>query len=209
MFPLHRWSLLARTAPLAGRIPISRVRPLVIALGMAFALPAPVAFAQTSPLAGTWQSTADETPLNAPHHDAIWGKGAKEVRTVRMVVRQNQDATLTVTRRVVDVRGRVVKGTTSVEHVELTLGSAEVGGGVRVDHPVTVKSAERRYPDDPAGNWAIEGLRVTATTFPGDPRRLEVRLDFPDGRGSFWAELRRMGPRARSTAPAAAGSTGS
>ena len=182
---------------------MSRVRSFVIALGLAFALPAPGAFAQTSPLDGTWQSPADETPLNAPHQEAIWGRNAKEVRTVRMMVRPNNDATLTVTRQVVDARGRVVKGTASIEHVDLTIGSADAAGGVRVDRPVTVKRAERRYPDDPEGNWTIEGLRVTATTFPDDPRRLEVRLDFPDGNGSFWVELRRTGPQTRSTAPAA------
>jgi hypothetical protein len=182
---------------------MSRVRLLLIALGMTVALPAPGASAQTSPLAGTWQSAADELPLNAPHQEAIWGRNAKEIRTVRMVVRPNNDATLTVTRRVMDARGRAVKGTTSVEQVDVTLGSAADAGGIRVDLPVTVKAAERRYPDDPEGNWAIEGLRVTATTFPDDPLRLEVRLDFPDGRGSFWEELRRVGPRARASVPAA------
>jgi hypothetical protein len=52
-----------------------------------------------------------------------------------------------------------------------------------VDLPVTLEKAERRYPDDPAGTWTIEGLRVTVAMFSGDSSRLEVRLDFPEGHG--------------------------
>jgi len=166
--------------------------PIWMALGMAFAVPeltgaaaAPFAYA------GIWQSAADETPLNAPHQEAVWGKNAKEVRTVRMTVQPTGDATVTVTRRVIDAHGRGVAGTTSIEHIELVLKEAEQAGGPRVELPVTLKRAERRYPDDPGGTWTIDGLRVTATSFPDEPSRLEVRLDFPDGRGSFWETLRR------------------
>ena len=174
---------------------MSRVRLLLIALGMAFALPAAPS-AQPTALAGTWQSTADETPLNAPHQVAIWGKNAKEVRTVRMVIKPAGEAALTVTRRVIDARGRPVSGTTSIEHADVRLGSpAAATSGPRVDLPVTLERAERRYPDDPAGTFAIEGLRVTVTMFPDDAARLEVRLDFPEGRGSFWEELRRQSQR--------------
>jgi hypothetical protein len=31
------------------------------------------------------------------------------------------------------------------------------------------------------------------TTFTDDPKTLEVRFDFPEGRGSFWEKLRRGG----------------
>ena len=195
---------------------MSRVRAFLTALGMAFALPTvptaadPAALARAwqsaadqSILAGTWQSTADETPLNAPHQEAIWGKNAKEVRTVRMVVRAAGDATLTVTRRIIDGRGRVVSGTTSIEQADLQMGNAAAADGSRIDLPVALKRAERRYPGDPAGNWAIEGLRVTVTTFTDDASKLEVRFDYPDGRGSFWDELRRPSPRPKAAAPAA------
>jgi hypothetical protein len=181
---------------------MSRARLLIAALGLAFALPALPAVAQSIP-AGSWQSAADETPLNAPHQEAIWGKNAKEVRTVRMTVRPSGEATVTVTRKVVDARGRTVSGTTSIEEVEALVSAAADAAGIRVDLPVTVKRAERRYPDDPAGNWTIEGLKLTATSFPDEPAKLEVRVDFPDGRGSFWQELRRSAARAsRSSAPA-------
>ena len=170
---------------------MSRARLLLTALGMAFALPA-AASAQPPALAGTWQSAADETLLNAPHQVAIWGRNAKEVRTVRMVVKPSGETDLTVTRRVIDARGRTVGGTTSTEQVNLRLGKPEAASGPRVDLPVTLERAERHYPDDPAGTWTIEGLRVTVTMFPDDTSRLEIRLDFPEGRGSFWEELHRQ-----------------
>lgn len=181
---------------------MSRAQLLLTALGMAFALPA-AASAQPAALAGTWQSAADETLLNAPHQVAIWGRNAKEVRTVRMVVKPSGESALTVTRKAIDGRGRTVSGTTSTEHVDLRLGSPEASNGPRVDLPVTLEKAERRYPGDPAGTWTIEGLRVTVTMFSGDSSRLEVRLDFPEGRGSFWEQLRRQ---ARSAAPASGSS---
>ena len=166
--------------------------PIWIALGMAFALPT-LASATPAPFpyAGIWQSAADETPLNAPHQEAVWGKNAKEVRTVRMTVQPTGDATMTVTRQGHRRARPRRRGTTSIEHVELVLKEAEQAGGPRVELPVTLKRAERRYPDDPGGTWTIDGLRVTATSFPDEPSRLEVRLDFPDGRGSFWETLRR------------------
>ena len=195
---------------------MSRVRAFLTALGMAFALPtvptaadpaalarAQSAAADQSTLAGTWQSAADETPLNAPHQEAIWGKNAKEVRTVRMVARSAGDATLTVTRKVVDARGRTVSGTTSNEQADVQIGSAGAAAGPRIDLPVTLKRAERRYPGDPAGNWSIDGLRVTVTAFADDASKLEVRFDYPDGRGSFWDELRRAAQRPKAAAPAA------
>ena len=173
---------------------MSRVRLFLIALGMAFALPAAASAqpAQPPALAGTWQSAADETPLNAPHQVAIWGKNAKEVRTVRIVIKPSGEAALTVTRKVIGARGRTVSGATSIEHADLRLGNPAAASGPRVDLPVTLERAERRYPDDPDGTFAIEGLRVTVTAFSDDASRLEVRLDFPEGRGSFWEELHRQ-----------------
>ena len=55
-----------------------------------------------------------------------------------------------------------------------------------------MKQAERRYPDDPAATWKLDGLRVDVATFSDKPGEIEVRVDFPEGRGSFWETLRRV-----------------
>jgi hypothetical protein len=65
-----------------------------------------------------------------------------------------------------------------------------------------VTKAERRYPDDPKGTFELEGLQVTVTTFKDDPGMLEVRVDFPEGRGSFWEALRRGTGKPATTKPA-------
>ena len=150
-------------------------------------------------LNGTWRSTPDETPLSSTFDESVWGKNAKAIRTVEMVVRAGGDASLTVTRKVVDARGRTVVGSSSVEEAELTLGAVQNTTGVRSELMVTVKKAERRYPDDPKGTFDLQGLRVTVTTFSDDAEMLEVRVDFPEGRGSFWESLRR-GTRKPATA---------
>jgi hypothetical protein len=94
-------------------------------------------------------------------------------------------------RKVVDARGRTVEGSMSLEHVNLALGGVKSSNGVRSDHAATVKNAERRYPDDPEATWMLEGLRVALATFTDKPDEIEVRVDFPEGRGSFWETLRR------------------
>jgi hypothetical protein len=106
-----------------------------------------------------------------------------------MTVKPTGDAVLTITRKVFDGHRRQVKPATSIEHAELSIGSVEHTIDVRSDLAVTVKHAERRYPDDPAGTWALEGLKVTVSTFSDDPSRIEVRVDTPEGRGSFWETL--------------------
>jgi hypothetical protein len=156
--------------------------------------------ATTAPtLAGTWRSTPDEMPLSSAFDESVWGKNAKAIRTVEMIVRTGGDASLTVTRKVVDARGRTVLGSTSIEEAELSLGPVQNTTGVRSDLMVTVKKAERRYPDDPKGTFDLQGLQVTVTTFTDDAEMLEVRVDFPEGRGSFWEALRR-GTRKPATA---------
>jgi hypothetical protein len=192
---------------------MSRVRVTLIALGMAFALPLALtegwsisflnrvygirtvaaALQAPSALSGTWRSAPDETSLTSAFDESVWGKGAKAIRTVEMAVRANGEATVTVTRRVVDARGRTVVGSTSIERADLSLGPAEDTTGVRSELAVTVKKAERSYPDDKQATWTIDGLQVQVTTFTDDPGTLEVRLDFPEGRGSFWEKLRRGG----------------
>ena len=61
-------------------------------------------------LNGTWKSTPDEMRLTSAFDESVWGKNAKSIRTVEMTVRQGGEATLTVTRKVVDARGRTVAG---------------------------------------------------------------------------------------------------
>jgi hypothetical protein len=183
---------------------------MLIALGMAFALPAltggterPVSSASASgqsasALSGTWRSATDEMRLTSVFDESVWGKNAKSIRTVEMMVRPNGDATLTVTRKVIDARGRSVAGSTSIERAELALGSVQNTFGVRSDLAVTVKNADRRYLDEPEATWTLDGLQVSVTRFSDDPGILEVRVDFPDGRGSFWETLRRS-PRKTSS----------
>ena len=176
---------------------MSRVRLVLIALGTAFALPAltgaavPPGTTTHGPLIGMWRSAPEETPLSSPFDESVWGKNARAVRTVEVTIKPSGDATLTVSRKVLDARRREIKAATSIERAELSIGDAQRTTDVRSDLAVTVKHAERRYPDDPSGNWTIEGLQVTVSTFADDPARIEVRVDTPEGRGSFWETLRR------------------
>ena len=130
----------------------------------------------------------------------MWGKNAKAIRNVEMVVRPAGDAALTITKKVVDARGRTIPGSTSIDQAELSLGAVQSTTGVRSELAVTVRKAERRYPDEPKGTWTLDGLQVSVTTFTDDPGMLEVRVDFPEGRGSFWEALRR-GTQKQSTTP--------
>jgi hypothetical protein len=184
---------------------MSRVRLVLIALGMAFAVPAltganvPLATtlseeatSATAPmLAGTWKSAPEETPLSTAFDESVWGKNAKSVRTVEMTIKPTGEATLIITRKILDGRGRAITAATSIEQAELAIGAIERRADVRADHAVTVKHAERRYPDDPGGTWTLDGLRVMLSTFSDDPASIEVRVDTPEGRGSFWEKLRR------------------
>lgn len=158
------------------------------------------AAANTATLTGTWRSAVDETPLSSPFDESVWGKDAKSTRVVEMAITSAGEATLTVTRKILDARGREIRPATSIEHAEVSIGAVQHTIDVRSDLVVTVKNAERRYPDDPAATWQLDGLRVTVSTFSDDPSRLEVRVDTPEGRGSFWETLRRV-TRARPPAP--------
>ena len=182
---------------------MSRVQPRLMPQGMAFALPALTVLllfpapsgADVSALNGTWRSATDEMRLSTPYDESVWGKGARSTRTVEMVIQQGGNATLSVTRRVLDAKGRAVPGSTSIEHATLVLETGKASTGPRTELSVTVKQAERRYPDDLEGTWTIEGLRVGVTTFNDKPGEIEVRVEFPEGRGSFWETLRRRGTK--------------
>ena len=149
-------------------------------------------------LTGTWRSAVEETALSSSFDESVWGKNARSTRVVEMTVKPTGDATLTVTRRILDARGREITPATSIEYAEVTIGSVTHSIDVRSDPAVTVKKAERRYPDDPKGTWPLEGMKVIVSTFADDPSRIEVRVDTPEGRGSFWETLRR-GTRMTST----------
>lgn len=155
-----------------------------------------LSWANTSVLTGTWNSTPDEMPLSTPFDESVWGKDATAVRSVQMSVRSTGDATLTITRKVVDARGRTVAASTSIEQANLLVGEVKSSNDVRSEHETMVKHAERRYPDDPKATWTIEGLQVGVATFNEKPNEIEVRVDFPNGHGSFWEILRRASGKA-------------
>lgn len=169
---------------------MSHIRLTSIVLGLAFALPG-IASASNTELAGTWRSAPEEISLTTDFDESVWGKNARSVRTVEMSVRPTGEATLTVTRKVVDASGRTVEGSTSIEEAQMVLGSARPTIADRSELQVDVTSAERRYPDDPESRWPLDGLRVGVTAFGDDPGMLEIRVDTPEGRGSFWEKVRR------------------
>lgn len=145
----------------------------------------------TASLVGTWRSASDQMKLTSDFDTSVWGAGASSVRTVEVVVRPTGDATLKVTKKVVDAKGRTVPASTWVEEAQLKIGASTPGFGPRIEHDTTVVSAVRLFPDDKDYRWTIEGLRVRLVTFSdGDGATMEVRFDTPEGRGSFWETLR-------------------
>jgi hypothetical protein len=158
--------------------------------------------AGASSLAGTWKSAADRLGLTTEFDVSVWGPNASSERVVELTLDQAGKGTLVVTRRVVDGKGRTVKASTSVERADIVVGGVQtppIPNPARTEHAVTVSKAERRYPDDPTYMWPLDGLAVKIATFPdGDRNVLEVRVDTPEGRGSFWETLRRLGPTASS-----------
>jgi hypothetical protein len=146
-------------------------------------------------LAGTWKSTPDQIKLTSDFDKSVWGADASSVRTVEVVVRSSGDATLKITKKVIDARGRTVPASTWIEEAQLKIGASANGIGPRVEHDTTVVSAVRLFPDDKEYRWTIEGLRVKLVTFSdGDGGTMEIRYDTPEGRGSFWEILRRDRP---------------
>jgi len=145
-------------------------------------------------LVGTWKSAPDETPLSTDFDQSVWGKHARSVRIVELHVDASGHGTLTVTKKVVDARGRTVATSASVEQAALLVGGSHRAASTRIEHEVKVVSAVRTYPDDPSSKWDLMGLRVEIATFAdGDGNTLEVRVEPPGGTGSFWETLRRSG----------------
>lgn len=143
-------------------------------------------------LVGTWKSAADEMRLTSDFDRSVWGANATSVRTVELSVRATGEATLRVTKHVVDGRKRVVPASRWVEEAQLQLGGPTPGLATRLEHDVKVVKAVRLFPDDPDYRWTLDGLRVKVVTFSdGDGSSLEVRYDTPEGQGSFWETLKR------------------
>jgi hypothetical protein len=142
-------------------------------------------------LIGTWKSAPQEMRLTSVFDETVWGPNAKSVRTVNLRILPSAEGLLTITKKVVDARGRTVKASTSVEEVTLRIGGSRRTVATRIEHDVDVLGAVRQYRDDPGHKWELSGLRVKLVTFADDGgNTLEVRVDTPEGRGSFWETLR-------------------
>jgi hypothetical protein len=167
-------------------------------------------------LAGVWRTQPDRFPLLTEFDKSVWGANAQSEQSVELTMNASGEGTLLVTRRVLDARGRTVPGSASVDQAKITVGPAK-GPAVatRLEHAVTVTSAERRYPDDPTYKWPVDGARVNVVTFDGgDPNTIEVRYDSPDGKVAIAEVLRRSTgkasarPRAAAASKPAAAATG-
>ena len=143
-------------------------------------------------LVGSWKSTPEQMKLTSDFDKSVWGPDASSVRTVDLDVRPDGAATLKVTKKVVDGRGRTVPASTWIEEVQFQMGEPQDGTATRIEHDAKIASAVRLFPDDKDYRWSIEGLRVKVVSFEdGDGSTVEIRYDTPEGRGSFWETLRR------------------
>jgi len=142
-------------------------------------------------LVGSWKAPTEKTALASEFDVSVWGTGASAVRDVALTITASGEATLMVTRKVVDARGRAKPASTSIEEAKLVIQGPQETTGPRIEHGVKVVSAERRFPDDPKDIWPIDGLRVRVVSFADTDRTVEIRFDTPEGRGSFWQTLTR------------------
>lgn len=173
-----------------------------IALAQSPSAPTPSAAAAArtpASLAGTWVAAPFETRLATDFDVSVWGPNASSVRTVELTLSASGEGTLRVTTKVVDGRRRTVSASTSVEEARITVGAPAAPVDGRTDYAVTVTRAERRYPDDPGNAWPLDGLKVRVSSLGNTPASpLEIRLETPEGRGSFWETLRRSAKATRS-----------
>ena len=194
------------------------MRATLVSAAAVLLLYAPASLAQTAPRAkppsedegraagvtavapaviGTWRAATERLPLTGDFNEKVWGKGAASVRDVTLIVRPTGEGDLTVSRKVVDARGRVVPGSAMVEQATITVGETQPGFATRLDHAVTIVKAERRYPDAPADRWPLDNLRVGVVSFTDGADTLEVRFEPADGRGTFSELLTRQRPAAK------------
>jgi hypothetical protein len=154
--------------------------------------------------AGEWRSAPYEVALASDADREIWGEGAKSVRTTEMTIDAKAHGTLNVTRRVVNARGRTIAGSTMIEHVVFDIGAIEHPVGLRPYYTTRITSAEREYPELNDRKWPVEGfdVRLIAPADPS-PMTVEIRLETPEGDGSFSETLepaRAHAPARRNTA---------
>ena len=136
-------------------------------------------------LAGTWKAKTEKLPLTGEFNEKVWGKNATSVRDVTLTVRPSGAATLTISRKVLDARGRTVPGSASVEQADVEIGAATPALATRMEHAVKVVKAERRYPDNPDDRWPLENLRVNVVSFTDGDGTVEVRFEPADGQGAL------------------------
>ncbi len=148
-------------------------------------------------LAGTWRSTPEQMKLTSDFDKSVWGENASSDRQEELVIRPSGEATLKVTKRVLDARGRTLPASTWVEEAQLKIGASAPGTGPRIEHETAVTSAVRLFPDEKDYRWELTGLRVKVVSFSYGDGGLEIRYDTPDGPGSFWETLRREGAAPR------------
>jgi len=151
-------------------------------------------------LAGRWRSSAFELSLTSDLHRSVYGPNARSVRVVEMTIRPSGEGVLTVTSSVRNAAGRVLAGTRQIEEVRFTIGDVERPAGMPPRYATRIVHAERRYPDDAALGFELNGAKVFLFTPKGKPGSVEVRFEPPEGTGSFWETLRKVagGPAARS-----------
>ena len=164
------------------------------------AAPAPATpFVLPAGLAGTWRSRPEEITLSGDFDRQVWGPDAKSVRTVELTLESSGSGTIRVTRRVLNARGVVIRGSSAIEEAQFALAGPGETVGTRVPFETKITKAERRYPDTPNERWPVDGFRLKLVPFDGDTSRLEVRWDTPEGPGSFWETLRRAPARRATT----------
>lgn len=159
------------------------------------AVTASAAGGTTSPeIVGSWGSAPYETPLATDFDRSVWGPDAKSVRNVELTVRSSGEGTLTVSKVVLDAKGKAVRGSASIEEAQLMIGELQESTvPTRREYAVTVVAAERRYTNDPGHKWTLDGLRVRIFSMEEDA--IEIRFDTPEARGSFWDTLYNKGAR--------------
>ncbi len=153
-------------------------------------------------MAGQWRAAPFELTLTSDYQESVYGPGARSVRQVDLTIRPSGEGTFTVVSSIRDRRGRTVPGTRQIEEVRFTVGDLQRETGHQPRYTSRIERAERRYPDDPAYSFPLEGAKLEFFVPEGTERTLDVRFDTPEGRGSFWETLRRATPAARRrTAP--------
>jgi hypothetical protein len=141
-------------------------------------------------LAGRWTSAPFELALTSDFHRSVYGNGARSVRTVTMVIRPTGEGVFTVTNTVRDGRGRQVAGTRQIEELRFTVGELVEEPGRQPRYATRIEHAERRFTDDPASAFPLDGAQLALYAAASTPT-IEARFDTPEGTGSFWETLRR------------------